>query len=60
MDNNPVMKSKTVLTNSLVFAIYTIAKWINPDLEVPQDVLVSFLTVGNLLLRFVTKSPLGG
>ena len=55
----PAMTSKTVLGNSALFAAYTIAKWVNPEFSIPEPVLVSFLTLGNLLLRLVTKGPVG-
>lgn len=60
MDQTPTIKSKTVQFNGWVLAIHTLLRWAFPDFEIPQDVLVAFLTLANLTLRAVTKQPLGG
>lgn len=52
--------SKTIVANSTLFAVYTIAKWINPELEIPDEVLVALTTLGNIWLRLLTKLPIGG
>lgn len=52
------LKSKTVMGNSGLLAVYTIVKWAFPDFDMPQDVLVSFVTLANILLRLSSSATL--
>jgi hypothetical protein len=60
IETKSAMKSKTVGINAGIMALYTVAKWVKPDLEIPQDVLVSGLSLANLILRLMTTKGIGG
>lgn len=53
------MTSKTIQVNTGAFAVYTLARWIWPDVEIPEDVVVQGMALINILLRMVTTSKLG-
>ena len=54
------LQSKTVVFNSSLLALYTIAQWVWPQFTIPEEVLVAGTTLINLILRLTTKQPIGG
>jgi len=52
-----IFKSKTIDFNILVPAIYAILKAFL-DINIPEDVVIAIITIGNFILRFFTTKPL--
>ena len=52
-----IFKSKTVDFNIIVPALYAILKsgW---GVNIPEDVIIGIIAIGNFILRFFTKKPL--
>jgi hypothetical protein len=53
MDGKKAIQSKTIVGNGLVAAVFTILRW--QGVDIPEDVVVSFLTLGNIFLRLMTN-----
>jgi len=51
-----LFKSKTIDFNILIPAIYAFLKTMGMD--IPEEVMVGVLAIGNFILRFFTKKPL--
>ena len=51
-----IFKSKTIDFNILIPAIYAFLTTMGVD--IPEEVMVGILAVGNFILRFITKKPL--
>ena len=51
-----IFKSRTIDFNILIPAIYAFLKSMGVD--IPEEVMVGVLAIGNFILRFVTKKPL--
>jgi len=51
-----LFKSKTIDFNILVPAIY--AFLIAMGVDIPEDVMIGILAIGNFILRLVTKTPI--
>ena len=51
-----IFKSKTIDFNVLVTAIYGFLKALGFD--IPEDVMVGILAIGNFILRLITKEPI--
>ena len=56
MKAKQLCKSKTLEFNVLIPAIY--AFLIAIGIDIPEDVMVGVLAIGNFILRFITKKPL--
>ena len=56
MKAKQLFKSQTLDFNILVPAIY--AFLIAIGIDIPEDVMIGVLAIGNFILRFVTKKPL--
>ena len=50
-----VWKSKTIDFNVVVAALWAMVQSLGMD--IPEDVMVGVLAVGNFILRFFTKEP---
>ena len=51
-----LFKSKTIDFNILIPAIYVFLTTMGVD--IPEDVMVGVLAIGNFILRLVTKKPI--
>ena len=51
-----LFKSKTIDFNVLVTAIYGFLKALG--VEIPEEVMVGVLAIGNFILRLLTKEPI--
>ena len=51
-----IFKSKTIDFNILIPAIYAFLRSIGVD--IPEEVMVGVLAIGNFILRFITKKPI--
>ena len=51
-----IFKSKTVDFNVLIPAIYAFLKTMGVD--IPEEVMVGVLAIGNFIMRFFTSKPL--
>ena len=52
-----IFKSKTIDFNALVLAIFAILKAV--DIEIPADLAAEIVAIVNIILRWITKKPLG-
>ena len=55
-DNMKLFKSKTIDFNILVPALWAFLTAVGVD--IPEDVMIGILAIGNFILRFFTAKPL--
>ena len=53
---NKLLKSKTIDFNIIVPAIYGFLKAMG--IEIPEEVMVGVLAIGNFILRLITTKPI--